>query len=107
MRPRITLVSIKKAGRYIFALEDNGVGIPPERAKSVFKAYDQGLHGKAEGAGLGLALCQQIIDLHHGKIRVDPTFTGGCRILFEIPVKLASETQAIRRGITPFNPLIT
>lgn len=86
---KITLSSTREHGQWVVAMEDSGPGIPEENLQKIFEPFvrmDQGIEG-GNGAGLGLAICRSIIDLHHGKIqaknREDAT---GLRVSFQLPV---------------------
>lgn len=66
---------------------DNGPGIPPENRDRIFEDHfrlkrDQG----QEGYGLGLAVCQQIIRAHYGRIWVDCSAQGGGCFHFTLPI---------------------
>ncbi len=53
-------------------MSDNGAGIAPEHRTKIFEAFAR-LHGpEIAGTGLGLAFCSKIIELHRGRIWVDP-----------------------------------
>jgi len=63
------------AGRALihFAVRDSGIGIPPERQKRIFKAYDQGdpaVSRRYGGTGLGLAVSARLVGLMGGRIGV-------------------------------------
>ncbi|MEP6445374.1 MAG: ATP-binding protein [Hyphomicrobiales bacterium] len=69
-----------------FQLSDNGIGIPPNQATNVFRMFQRlpgGLHQK--GDGVGLAICQRIIQAHGGKIWVDTDYSEGTSIHFSLP----------------------
>lgn len=56
-----------------FAVRDSGIGIPPERQKRIFKAYDQGdpaVLRRYGGTGLGLAVSARLVGLMGGRIGV-------------------------------------
>lgn len=69
-----------------FTVEDNGIGIDEKYAERIFIIF-QRLHSREsyEGTGIGLALCKKIVQLHHGKIWVEPRDEGGSRFMFTLP----------------------
>lgn len=66
-----------------FAVADNGPGIPADRQNEIFDIFDKG--GESDGTGIGLAVCQQIIQRHSGDIRVESTEGEGTTFYFTIP----------------------
>jgi signal transduction histidine kinase len=77
-----------------FAVEDNGIGIPPEFSEKVFVIF-QRLHAREAypGTGIGLALCKRIVEFHGGEIRIDPEYIGGTRICFTLPQIATAEPE--------------
>jgi signal transduction histidine kinase len=72
----------------IFTVEDNGIGINPEKADKLFQKFyqiDTGPTRKHAGTGLGLVICRGIINAHGGKIWVDNTYESGAAIKFTLP----------------------
>ena len=67
----------------IIRVEDDGVGIPPERLSKVFDLY---FTTKKRGTGMGLAITHQIINLHRGKIEVQSKPGKGTTFLIKIPL---------------------
>ncbi len=68
-------------------IADSGPGITPDEAEHVFDAfYRSHRTGEAPGAGLGLAVCKQLIELHGGDIRVVPGQGKGAILEFTLPV---------------------
>lgn len=65
------------------AVSDRGPGIPREHAQRVFEPF-QSL-GERAGAGLGLALVQEVATRHGGRAFVDPTYATGARVVLELP----------------------
>ncbi|SFT08194.1 hypothetical protein SAMN04487906_2837 [Zhouia amylolytica] len=57
---------------------DSGPGIPEDEISNVFNLFYQAEAGKkAKGLGVGLALCKELIDLHHGQLEIIPMETKG------------------------------
>jgi len=67
---------------YKIVFEDNGIGIPKEKLKSIFETFNK-LHSKSEydGSGLGLATCKKIVELHQGKIDVQSKLGKGTSMI--------------------------
>ena len=82
--PKIFIRAEQLDGRNVFVIEDNGSGVASAVAERAFDLYQQGTSVRIDGAGLGLPLCRQIVELHGGSIRIDPAFTDGCRIVFDV-----------------------
>lgn len=81
---RITLKQTD--GRFVFAIEDGGPGIPDEDQRHIFnKFYQLDSSHKQEGNGLGLALCKQIICSCNGEISVMNLPKRGCRFIVTLP----------------------
>jgi len=67
-------------------VSDTGPGIPHDRLEAVFAPFQQTEEGVRQGgAGLGLAVCRQIVERMNGTIAAQPTETGA-RLTFEIPL---------------------
>jgi light-regulated signal transduction histidine kinase (bacteriophytochrome) len=71
---------------YLFAVQDNGIGIPAEYQSMVFEPLKR-LHSRdeIEGSGLGLAACRSIVQLHGGRIWVESTEGEGATFFFTLP----------------------
>ena len=72
------------------AVEDHGVGIPPEHRARIFERFyrvDKNRSRDHGGTGLGLAIVKHIAQLHHGTATLEPVTGGGCR--FELAFPLA------------------
>lgn len=87
--PRITISVSRSEGEFVFLVEDEGIGIKPEDAERVFGLF-QRLHSKAEypGSGMGLAICQKIVQRHGGRIWVESEPGKGSRFYFAIPCRM-------------------
>jgi K+-sensing histidine kinase KdpD len=73
----------------VVSVADEGIGIPPELHKKIFERFFQGngrKAGRRKGAGLGLAICQGIVETHGGKIWVESQTGKGSKFSFSLPV---------------------
>ena len=71
-------------------MRDHGNGIPEGEHKLVFDKFTQSsdtLVSTTKGTGLGLPICKEIIELHHGKIWAENHQEGGAVFSFVIPVE--------------------
>ncbi|MEL6579130.1 MAG: hybrid sensor histidine kinase/response regulator [Cyanobacteria bacterium J06621_12] len=79
-------VSLSQDGaEALVKVADTGIGISPEDQAAVFQRYHQGNHRRA-GKGLGLYLCQQIINAHGGRLTVNSTVGEGTTFTFTLPI---------------------
>jgi signal transduction histidine kinase len=79
------------------SIRDNGVGIPKEKQKDLFKKFyqvDATLTRESGGSGLGLAICKGIIDNHLGEISVESSPNQGATFSFTIPKQTAGNTKS-------------
>ena len=70
------------------SVKDNGMGIPKDKQKDLFKKFyqvDTTLTRERGGSGLGLAICRGIIDNHGGQIEVESEEGKGAKFTFSIP----------------------
>lgn len=79
---------------------DDGPGVPPDRLESVFLPFQQTEEGlRRGGAGLGLAVCRQIVARMNGEIAASNRAAGGACFRFELPLYCvpapADQTSAV------------
>ncbi|ACG77080.1 sensor histidine kinase/response regulator [Phenylobacterium zucineum HLK1] len=69
------------------AVSDSGPGVPPERLETIFQPFQQTEEGvRRGGAGLGLAVCRQIVQRMDGTIQARNRPEGGAEFAFETPL---------------------
>jgi signal transduction histidine kinase len=84
--PVIRVSARRSANEWIFSVEDNGIGIAPEYHRKVFGVFKR-LHGKqVPGTGIGLAICQKVVERYGGRIWVESEEGHGAAFRFTLPV---------------------
>lgn len=83
----VEITGVKEKEGYRFIIKDYGVGIAPEEVKKITKAFymiDKSRSRSKNGAGLGLALCAEILTLHGSRLEIDSTLGEGTAMSFLI-----------------------
>jgi signal transduction histidine kinase len=75
----------RRDGGWLFCVDDNGVGIPPELGDEVFAMFKRAHGDDHDGCGIGLAVCRKIIEAHGGAIVAVPRYGGGTSMRFSLP----------------------
>ena len=85
-RPRVELDAKRDGDQWTFSIRDNGVGFDQRYAERVFGVFKR-LHRNADipGTGIGLAICQRIIDRHGGRIWAESKLGEGSCFYFTLP----------------------
>jgi signal transduction histidine kinase len=99
-------------------VRDSGCGMAPEVMRRIFDSFfstkaGPDASGKG-GTGLGLSMCRDIIEAHHGRIRVDSTVGKGTAFTIKLPAAVAAiqapapfsaQTAAVSRNASTAAPL--
>lgn len=75
---------------------DTGVGIPPDQLRQIFEPFfttkQPDEYGRG-GTGLGLSVCRQIIEQHHGRIRAESAAGKGSTFTVKLPRRLLEDPE--------------
>jgi len=83
--PKVRVSASKKDSFWRVEVADNGVGIDPEYHQRIFGVFKR-LHGKSiPGTGIGLAICQRVVERYGGRIWVDSRANEGSTFFFTLP----------------------
>jgi signal transduction histidine kinase len=85
--PEIEISTKEQGDQVVFSVKDNGIGIEERFFGKIFGVF-QRLHGQDEkykGTGIGLSLCNKVVQKHGGQIWVDSTLGKGSTFYFTMP----------------------
>jgi len=91
----------KKSVIVNFSVSDTGRGMSPDQLKKIFKEYEQTelsdslVHG---GAGLGLSIVKNLVELMHGKISVESKLNIGTTFTLQIPFQKITSSIKVKDG---------
>ncbi len=80
----------------VLRVRDTGIGIAPELLPRVFDLFtqsEQSLARSQGGLGIGLALVQQLVEMHHGRVEAHSTLGQGSEFVVILPTALSSGAQ--------------
>jgi signal transduction histidine kinase len=86
---------------WVVAVVDNGPGIPADHVDRVFEPFYRLSRDeivRAEGTGLGLALCRALVEQLGGEVHLQSTVGKGTRVTVRLPLDASQATGASRRG---------
>jgi len=90
-------VTVDRAGRIDVA--DRGSGVPRKDRENIFKRFWRGAGEKKEGAGLGLAIVNEIMRAHRGSVSVADNPGGGALFTLSFPPVQAADSKIAGRCI--------
>ncbi|MBD0392353.1 MAG: PAS domain S-box protein [Microcoleus sp. C1-bin4] len=85
--PMVRVSASRQGDSWVFSVQDNGIGIAEEYHPRIFQLF-QRLHSEKQysGTGIGLAICQRIVDRHGGRLWVESEPNRGSTFYFSIPI---------------------
>jgi len=91
-------LSIQEEGSdCVLRVRDTGVGIAPELLPRIFDLFTQAersLDRSQGGLGIGLALVQRLVEMHHGKVEVHSSLGQGSEFVVRLPMLLTAEAES-------------
>ncbi|WP_448565780.1 sensor histidine kinase [Thalassotalea ganghwensis] len=79
----VSLAIFQQANRLYFVVKDRGPGLSEQQMQQALLPF---FTTKAEGSGIGLALCNEIVSLHGGQLKLANRDNGGLEVSFALPL---------------------
>jgi CheY-like chemotaxis protein len=102
---RIQLRAGSENGMAILAVQDDGIGIPPDMLASIFEMFtqvDRTLEKSSGGLGIGLSLVKGLVEMHGGLIEVRSDAGRGSEFIVRLPTeRRAAQAAASPAAIEP------
>jgi signal transduction histidine kinase len=85
--PLVTVAAEMGEDEWILSVRDNGTGIDQNDFSKIFLIFRRLDPANSTGTGLGLALCQKVVERHGGRLWVQSAVGEGSTFFFTLPCK--------------------
>ena len=85
--PKVQLQYRRKGDEHVFEVKDNGIGISKEYHSKIFNAFQRLSKDEYPGTGVGLAICEKIVEQHQGRIWLESKEGEGTTFYFSFPAQ--------------------
>ncbi len=110
----VDLIEVDNNTHIQFTVKDTGIGIAKEKQQHLFNAFtqaDESMTRKYGGSGLGLSICQQIVQLLGGSLHLKSELAEGSEFCFSVPINASlleqhQDSVTAQRNIVAFNTLL-
>lgn len=91
---RVEVRAERRDDDWVFSVTDNGLGIDAENREKIFSLFKR-VHLDRSGTGLGLNICQRVVERYGGRIWVESEPNQGSTFYFTLPAKLEQKSQVL------------
>ncbi len=93
--PEIHVSAVTQGAVWRFSVQDNGIGIDPQYKEKIFGVFKRLDHDRTySGTGIGLAICQRVVERYGGRIWVESEPGKGATFYFTVPRRAPSVRTA-------------
>ena len=82
---RISITAAEAGDKAVVSIRDYGMGIPKDELPFVKEKFFKG-SARGRGAGIGLAVCTEIVELHEGTIDIESEYGEGTDVIITLPL---------------------
>ncbi|MFT4666185.1 MAG: signal transduction histidine kinase [Polaribacter sp.] len=89
--PKVEINCKEEENKYLISIKDNGIGIDKQYHHKIFEMFQRLSKNEYAGTGIGLAICQKIIELNEQEIWLESTLGQGTTFFFYLPKEQANK----------------
>jgi PAS domain S-box-containing protein len=88
--PDVAVRCEEQAEAFVFAVDDEGAGVPADRQERMFELFERGADATGEGTGVGLAITRRIVQRHDGEMWMESADGEGTTVYISLPKSAAA-----------------